>query len=40
MTRKLYITIIILIEPPEDRTENDFDPGAKYHVPANVPYIR
>jgi peptidyl-dipeptidase A len=22
------------------RTENDFDPGAKYHVPANVPYTR
>jgi peptidyl-dipeptidase A len=22
------------------RTEKDFDPGAKYHVPANVPYTR
>jgi peptidyl-dipeptidase A len=22
------------------RTEQDFDPGAKYHVPANVPYMR
>ena len=22
------------------RTEQDFDPGAKYHVAANVPYIR
>jgi len=22
------------------RSEADFDPGAKYHVPANVPYIR
>ena len=22
------------------RTEEDFDPGAKYHVPANVPYTR
>jgi peptidyl-dipeptidase A len=22
------------------RTEADFDPGAKYHVPANVPYTR
>ncbi len=22
------------------RTEDDFDPGAKYHVPANVPYLR
>jgi peptidyl-dipeptidase A len=25
---------------PEPRTEEDFDPGAKYHVPANVPYLR
>jgi peptidyl-dipeptidase A len=23
-----------------ERTENDFDPGSKYHIPANVPYIR
>lgn len=23
-----------------NRTEEDFDPGAKYHVPANVPYSR
>lgn len=22
------------------RTEEDFDPGAKYHIPANVPYTR
>jgi peptidyl-dipeptidase A len=22
------------------RTEADFDPGAKYHIPANVPYTR
>ncbi len=28
------------IEPPVARTEADFDPGAKYHVPANVPYTR
>jgi peptidyl-dipeptidase A len=28
------------IRPPVDRTEDDFDPGAKYHVPANVPYTR
>ncbi|MEZ4300483.1 MAG: M2 family metallopeptidase [Polyangiaceae bacterium] len=28
------------IEPAVARTEADFDPGAKYHVPANVPYIR
>ena len=26
--------------PPVARTEEDFDPGAKYHVPANVPYMR
>ncbi len=23
-----------------ERTEEDFDPGAKYHIPANVPYAR
>ena len=28
------------IAPPVARTEADFDPGAKYHVPANVPYAR
>jgi peptidyl-dipeptidase A len=28
------------IDAPVPRTENDFDPGAKYHVPANVPYTR
>ena len=28
------------IAPPGDRTESDFDPGAKYHVAANVPYMR
>ena len=28
------------IAPAVERTEADFDPGAKYHVPANVPYIR
>lgn len=28
------------IEPPVERTEDEFDPGAKYHIPANVPYIR
>jgi peptidyl-dipeptidase A len=28
------------IAPPVARSENDFDPGAKYHVPANVPYTR
>ncbi len=28
------------IAPPVARTEADFDPGAKYHVAANVPYTR
>jgi peptidyl-dipeptidase A len=28
------------IMPPQERTEADFDPGAKYHVAANVPYTR
>jgi len=28
------------VEAPVPRTEQDFDPGAKYHVPANVPYMR
>ena len=28
------------ISPPVVRSEADFDPGAKYHVPANVPYTR
>jgi peptidyl-dipeptidase A len=28
------------VAPPGDRTEQEFDPGAKYHVPANVPYTR
>jgi peptidyl-dipeptidase A len=28
------------IAPPLARSEHDFDPGAKYHVPANVPYTR
>ncbi|KAM9837051.1 angiotensin-converting enzyme [Aulostomus maculatus] len=26
--------------PPVTRTEEDFDPGAKFHIPANVPYVR
>lgn len=25
---------------PVPRTEEDFDPGAKYHIPANTPYTR
>jgi len=28
------------IRPPSERSEADFDPGAKYHVAANVPYMR
>ena len=28
------------IRPPVERTESDFDPGAKYHVPGNTPYTR
>uniref|UniRef100_A0A8C6M1T4 Angiotensin-converting enzyme n=1 Tax=Nothobranchius furzeri TaxID=105023 RepID=A0A8C6M1T4_NOTFU len=26
--------------PPVLRNEDDFDPGAKFHIPANVPYVR
>jgi peptidyl-dipeptidase A len=28
------------IEPAVERTEDDFDPGAKYHIPGNTPYTR
>jgi len=28
------------VGPGVDRSEEDFDPGAKYHVAANVPYMR
>ena len=28
------------IAPPVPRSEADFDPGAKFHVPGNVPYAR
>lgn len=28
------------VGPPVPRSEQDFDPGAKYHIPANVPYTR
>jgi len=28
------------IEPPVSRSEDDFDPGAKYHIPGNTPYTR
>ena len=27
-------------KPPVARSETDFDPGAKYHIPANTPYSR
>jgi peptidyl-dipeptidase A len=28
------------VDAPVARSESDFDPGAKYHIPANVPYTR
>jgi peptidyl-dipeptidase A len=28
------------VAPPVERSEADFDPGAKYHIAANVPYLR
>jgi peptidyl-dipeptidase A len=28
------------VAPPKTRDETQFDPGAKYHVPSNVPYMR
>ena len=28
------------IRPPVRRSEADFDPGAKFHIPANTPYTR
>jgi peptidyl-dipeptidase A len=28
------------VAPPVERSEADFDPGAKNHIPANVPYAR
>ncbi len=28
------------ITPPVERPANAFDPGAKYHIPASVPYMR
>jgi peptidyl-dipeptidase A len=34
--RKQYQGIV----PPVERTEKDFDPGAKYHIPGNTPYTR
>ncbi len=28
------------LSPPVNRSEEDFDPGAKYHIPASIEYIR
>ena len=28
------------IRPPADRPSDVFDPGAKYHIPGNTPYMR
>lgn len=28
------------VAPPMERSEADFDPGAKYHIPGNTPYTR
>ena len=28
------------IKAPNNRSEKYFDPGAKYHIPNNTPYIR
>jgi peptidyl-dipeptidase A len=28
------------LRPPSERPADAFDPGAKYHIPANVPYLR
>ena len=28
------------LSPPVKRSEDDFDPGCKYHIPAGVEYIR
>jgi len=28
------------VSPPMARSEEDFDPGAKYHIPGNTPYTR
>jgi len=28
------------IQPPVNRSEDNFDPGSKYHIVAGVPYIR
>ncbi len=28
------------VKPPVDRAADDFDPGAKFHIPGNTPYMR
>ncbi|KAL3276706.1 hypothetical protein HHI36_012076 [Cryptolaemus montrouzieri] len=28
------------LEPPVPRSEADFDPGSKYHIPSSTPYVR
>jgi peptidyl-dipeptidase A len=28
------------VAPPSARSDDAFDPGAKYHIPANTPYMR
>ncbi|XP_076456252.1 uncharacterized protein LOC143290570 isoform X2 [Babylonia areolata] len=28
------------VSPPAPRSADDFDPGAKFHIPANVPYMK
>jgi len=28
------------VRPPSERAADSFDPGAKYHIPANTPYMR
>ncbi len=28
------------VDAPAGRTEQDFDPGAKFHIPGNTPYLR
>ena len=28
------------VKPPASRPDNAFDPGAKYHIPGNTPYMR
>lgn len=28
------------LKPPSVRSEADFDPGSKFHIPAHVPYVR